>query len=104
MVQRHLTIRDLALVIRYVAKSIIQLRKQIRRSACHNIFYRILAGRRAGLSEVANDLGLMVLVFRVERGTKGDQCASEPVTIVDAECQTNILFSAKFINSLSPRQ
>ena len=74
MVQRHLTIRDLALVICYVAKSIIQLRQQIRRSAGHNIFYRILAGRRAGLSEVANDLALMAFVFRVERGTKGDQC------------------------------
>ena len=74
MVQRHLTIRDLALVVRYVAKSIVQLRKQTRRSACHNIFYRIFAGCRAGLSEIANDLALMAFIFRVERGAKGDQC------------------------------
>ena len=73
MIQRHLTIRDLALVVRYVAKSIIQLRKQTRSPACHNIFYRIFARGRAGLSEVANHLALMAFIFRVERGTKGDQ-------------------------------
>jgi hypothetical protein len=73
MVKRHLTIRDLTLVIRYVAKSIIYLRKQIRRSAAHYIFYRILAGGRATLSEVANDLGLRAFAFRVESGTQGNQ-------------------------------
>src|SRR5579859_8268662 len=59
MVQRHVAICNLALVIRYVAEGVIQLRKQARRSACHNVFYRILARGRAGLSEVANDLSLM---------------------------------------------
>jgi hypothetical protein len=73
MVKRHLTIRDLTLVIRYVAKSVIYLRKQFRRSACHNIFYRKLAGRRATLSEIANDLGLRAFAFRVEGGTQGNQ-------------------------------
>src|SRR6185503_13421367 len=68
MVQRHLTIRDLALVICYVTKSVIYLRKQTCRSTCHNIFYRIFAGSRAALSEIANDLALVVFVSRVERG------------------------------------
>jgi hypothetical protein len=74
VVQRHLTIRDLALVIYDVAKGVIQLCKQARGSACHNIFNRILAGRRTGLSEITNDSPLMGFVFRVERGAKSDQC------------------------------
>jgi hypothetical protein len=53
-----------------MAKRIIQLRKQIRCSARHNTFYRVLSGGRAGLGEVANDLALMAFVFRVDRGTK----------------------------------
>src|SRR4051812_49672730 len=73
MVQRHLTIRDLALVIRYVAKSVIYLGKQFCCSACHNIFNRIFSGSRAGLREVANDLRLRAFVFRAEGGTKGNQ-------------------------------
>src|ERR1041385_1944921 len=60
MVQRCLTIRDLALIIRHVAKSIIQLRKQLCRSAGRNIFYRILARRRAAFSEIANHLVLSI--------------------------------------------
>src|SRR5579864_3830628 len=73
MVQRHVTICNLALVVHYVAKSVIQLSKQARCPARHNALYRIFTGRCPGLSEVADDLGLMAFVFRVERRTQGDQ-------------------------------
>src|ERR1041385_5161975 len=60
MAQRHLTIRDLALIVRDATKSIIEMRQQIRRSACRNTFNRILSRRSAALSEIANHLAFVV--------------------------------------------
>src|SRR4029077_20591586 len=103
MVQRHVMIRDLPLVIGHVAEGVIQCRKQARRSGCHIVFHRILAGGLAGLSEVANDLSLMAFVFRVERGTKRNHRRQNRYQASTTVAEHSAILP-EFIHSLSPRQ